>query len=331
MKRDIVVIGTSAGGVEALTKIVSEFRPGFPAAVFVVCHTTADSPALLADILAHHTRLPVRFASDGGRVETGVVQIAPPDVHLLLEPDRVVLSRGPKHNRTRPAIDPLFRSAARAYGPSVVGVVLTGLLDDGSAGLAEVKRHGGLAVVQSPSDAQFPTMPRNALSATEVDYCVPLSEMAALITRLCAASIEEAHWKVSEALDLEARADTGEIVPMEKLGKSSVYSCPECGGVLWEMDDQHLVRFRCRVGHTFSAEGLASEHHRVTEDTLWAAARSLEESASFARRLSHRCRTHNLREAAETYEARAERDEAHAASIVKMLTRSTDKVAVAGE
>jgi two-component system chemotaxis response regulator CheB len=327
MKRDIIVIGTSAGGVEALTKIVPEFRPGFPAAVFVVCHIPPVGSRGLANLLGLRARLPVSFATDSVTVERGTVRVAPPDCHLLLRDGQVVLTRGPKQNRARPAIDPLFRSAALAYGPRVIGVVLTGLLDDGAAGLLEVKRRGGLAIVQHPSDAQFPDMPRNALSATEADYCVPLSDVAPLLARLCTEEIPEAARPAPGVSELEARADAGELVPMDRLGKPSAYSCPECCGVLWEVNDPALLRFRCRVGHSFSAEGLVSEHHKVTEDALWAAARSLEERAGFARRLSDRCRTSDLQDAAAQYELRADNDEAHAASIIAMLTRSEDRTA----
>jgi two-component system chemotaxis response regulator CheB len=201
---------------------------------------------------------------------------------------------------------------------------LTGLLDDGSAGLLDVKRQGGVAIVQDPTDAQFPDMPRNALAATQVDFCAPLSDIPPLLANLYAEEIPNTMPAIPEMLTVETLADTGKVTPMEQLGKPSTYTCPECAGVLWEIDDKELLRFRCRVGHAFSAEGLAGEHKKLTEDTLWAAARSLEESASFARRLSDRYRTNDLQAAADEYKRRADVDQAHAASIIAALTETTD-------
>src|SRR4051794_38127296 len=184
MKRDIIVVGASAGGVEPLQALVGDLRPDFAAAVFICCHTPADGPMLLASVLGKAAALRVSYAVDGAPIEPGTVQLAPPDLHLLLENDRVRLSRGPKQNRARPAIDPLFRSAADRFGPRVIGVVLSGMLDDGAAGMLAIKRQHGIAMVQDPADAVCRSMPDAACAATDVDYCIPVARMGALLARL---------------------------------------------------------------------------------------------------------------------------------------------------
>jgi two-component system chemotaxis response regulator CheB len=318
--RNIIVMGASAGGVKALGQVLTGLTRSLKASVFVVCHTAADGPSLLAKVLSRSTQLPVDFATHGAAIEPGTIRVAPPDRHLLLQNDRVLLSRGPKHNRARPAIDPLFRSAAEVYGPRVIGVVLSGLLDDGAAGLLAIKRQQGLAIVQDPADAQYPDMPNAALSAASVDHRVPADQIGPLLTQLSSEGLTLPKPVVSQQLHLEGRSDIGEAVAMEKLGKPSGYTCPECAGALWEVDDRELLRFRCRVGHGFSTAGLASEQRKLSEDTLWAAIRALEESASFARRLAETFRSKDLSAAADEYERRAARDSTYAEKITRAMT-----------
>lgn len=316
-------MGASAGGVEALQEIVQQLPRSFPGAVFIVCHTAPVRPGRLPEVLRAVSHLPVEYATHGEAMKMGEIRIAPPDRHLLLEGESVLVTRGPKHNRVRPAVDPLFRTAAKEHGPRVVGVVLTGLLDDGAAGLLAIKREGGLAVVQDPKDARFPDMPSNALAATRVDYCVPLRAMGPLLVKLAGERVTGQRAAVPRVLEEEALGDTGGRPNMDDLGKASAYSCPECGGVLWEVDDPELLRFRCRVGHSFSIEGLRAEHRHLGEDALWAAIRALEESASFSRRLAERCATQDITAAAEEYERRATRDQGYANQIAKMLMGSS--------
>jgi two-component system chemotaxis response regulator CheB len=291
--------------------------------MFVVCHTTPMGPGRMADVLRSASRLPVEFATNGEAVKMGEIRVAPPDRHVLLEGDRVLTVRGPRHNRLRPAVDPLFRSAAKEYGRRVVGVVVTGLLDDGAAGLLAIKRRHGIAVVQDPKDARFPDMPKNAMAATSVDYCVPLRALGPLLTRLAGERITEEPTDMPRVLATESLADIGGKPNMDDVGKASDYSCPECGGVLWEVDDPALLRFRCRVGHSFSTKGLRSEHRQSGEDALWAAIRALEESASFSRRLAERCATQDIHDVAQEYERRATRDQDYANQIAKMLLGSS--------
>ncbi len=182
--RDIVVIGASAGGVEALKQIAANLSPETDAAIFVVVHVSPNSSGLLPNILNRCSGVPAQQASDGERIEHGKIYVAVPDHHMLLEDGVVRILRGPRHNRHRPAIDLLFRTAARNFGERVIGVVLTGFQDDGSSGLLAIKNAGGLAIVQHPEDAEVESMPRSALQQVAVDYCVPLAEMAPLINRL---------------------------------------------------------------------------------------------------------------------------------------------------
>src|SRR5438270_410467 len=232
---DIVVVGASAGGVEALETLVRTLPPGLPAAIFVVLHVPAQSPSFLPVILSRSGLLETVQASDGLEIKHGHIYVAPPDHHMLVERGHVQVVRGPKENRHRPAVDPLFRSAARAYGPRVVGVVLTGALDDGTAGLLAVKRRGGIAVVQDPSNALYPGMPRSALENIAVDYSLPLSDIGLLLRRLVyEPAEEEGAYSVSEDMEMEtklAEMDIDTLNSSKPVGTPSGFSCPEFGGV----------------------------------------------------------------------------------------------------
>ncbi|HSU14813.1 chemotaxis protein CheB [Longimicrobium sp.] len=289
-QRDIIVIGASAGGVEALRELAAGLPADFPAAIFAVIHFPPYGTSFLPEILTRSGALPARHPKDGDAVTPGTICVAPPDRHLLLEPGVVQLSPGPRENGHRPAADPLFRTAARAYGRRVIGVVLTGNLDDGTAGLAAVARRGGVTVVQDPADAAHPGMPSSALANVRVDHAVPLAEMAALLQRLVAEPVpaprEE---RVGDELDFEA--DIAEMEPYAlhadiRPGRPSGFSCPECHGVLWEIQDGELVRFRCRVGHAFGPETLLAEQTQEVETALWTAFQALKERAAFARKMA---------------------------------------------
>jgi two-component system chemotaxis response regulator CheB len=280
--RDIVVIGASAGGVEALGAIVAGLPADFPAAVFVVLHTSPQSPSILAGILDRAGPLPARYAEDRERIVPGRVYVAPPDRHLVVEPTRVRLTLGPKENRFRPAVDPLFRSAAQTYGPRVVGVILTGNLDDGTSGLLAVKQLGGTAVVQDPREAFSPSMPLSALEHVEVDYRLPLREIAPRLVRLATSQADEVEEvrEVPEKMEIEvriAKEDKATEAGVLKLGEPSLYACPDCHGVLLRMDDGSLQRFRCHTGHAYTLEALLSVMDEKIEDTLWNAVRAIEE------------------------------------------------------
>jgi two-component system chemotaxis response regulator CheB len=286
---DVIVIGASAGGVEALRNLASALPPDLPAAVFVVMHLPEGARSMLPDILTRSGPLPARHAADGLAFSRGNIYVAPPDHHLVLEGARMRVVHGPRQNRHRPAVDPLFRSAALTLGPRVVGVVLTGALDDGAAGLASIRKHGGVGVVQDPADAFFPGMPQSAIAAAQPEHVVPLAQMAAVLSRVVREDtpLPDAASE-DERLLRELRADEGKMEDIEAMGTRAGYGCPECSGALWEIDDGALLRFRCRVGHGYTAEGLLSEHQQSLENSLWAAIRALEESASVAHRMSER-------------------------------------------
>ncbi|MCA1617842.1 MAG: chemotaxis protein CheB [Acidobacteria bacterium] len=288
--RDIVVVGTSAGGVEALRELVGGLPADFPGSVFIVMHTAPDSPGVLAQILARAGKLPAAAASNRERVRPGRVYVAPPDMHLLLEPGLMRLTRGPKENRFRPAVDPLFRSAAAVYGPRVTGVILTGGLDDGTSGLWAVKRLGGVAVVQDPEEAFMPSMPQSALEQVEVDYTLPLAEIAPLLSRLAGTSVaEQGGYEVPEELNIEvkiAMEDNARDLGLARLGSPSVFTCPECHGTLLQLKENDRPRYRCHTGHAYSSDSLLSELTESVEDTLWSAIRSIAESAMLMRHMA---------------------------------------------
>jgi len=253
---DIVVVGASAGGVEALSELVKGFPSDLPASIFIVLHLPAHSTSILPRILSRNGALPALNPKNGDLIQHGRIYVASPDQHLLIKRGSVRVVHGPRENGARPAIDPLFRTAARAYGRRVIGLVLSGVLDDGTAGLIAVKRQGGITLVQDPTDARYPSMPQSAITQSEVDHILPLSEIASTIVRLVHQPVEEEGAKpVSD--DMETEADIAELDMAtlhtgEKPGTPSRFSCPECNGVLWEIDDQNMIRFRCRVGHAFA-------------------------------------------------------------------------------
>ncbi|HEX8285232.1 MAG TPA: chemotaxis protein CheB [Pyrinomonadaceae bacterium] len=288
--RDIVVVGTSAGGVEALRALVGGLPADFPGSVFVVMHTAPDSPGVLAHILDRSGPLPAANATNRERIRPGRVYVAPPDTHLLLEPGVVRLTRGPKENRFRPAVDPLFRSAAAVYGPRVVGVILTGGLDDGTSGLWAVKRLGGAAVVQDPDEAFMPSMPLSALGQVEVDHTLRVAEIAPLLVQLARTTVaEQGDYEVPEKLNIEvkiAMEDHARESGVARLGTPSIFTCPECHGTLLQLKENGRTRFRCHTGHAYSADSLLSEMTESVEETLWSAIRNIDESAMLMRHMA---------------------------------------------
>jgi two-component system chemotaxis response regulator CheB len=326
---DVIVMGASAGGLATLSALLGALPKELPAAVGVVLHRAADYPSVLAEILERQTALPVVDAEDGVPLERGRIYVAPADRHLMLEPGRVRVVRGPKENRHRPAIDPLFRSAAVAYGPRVIGVVLTGTLDDGAAGLWAVKSCGGLAVVQDPADAQYPEMPRNALEAVLVDHCVRLQDLGPLLAGLvkqpaptnvpASPHLDRLRAEVNVHLAVPARG----VENMDRIGgKSSVYSCPSCKGVLWELEEAGRLRYRCHTGHAYSSEGLLDGQKASVENALWTATALLEERAAALRKVAeHFGKSHPAESA--RYEQEAKRREADAVAVKRVLRTPT--------
>jgi two-component system chemotaxis response regulator CheB len=293
MKKDIVVIGTSAGGIEALRELVGGLPADFPAAVFVVLHTSPDSPGILASILERAGELSAVCVSKAEAIKPGCIYVARPDHHLVIARGLARATRGPKENRFRPAVDPLFRSAAQAYGARVIGIILTGGLDDGTVGLAAVKKLGGTAIVQDPQDALAPSMPLSALAHVEVDHCVPLAQMAALLTRLTTAEVQEKGvLAVPEQIRIEvdiAKEHNALEAGVMSLGAPSIYACPECHGVLLQVKseaEQGHLRFRCHTGHAYSMHSLLAEMNERTEESLGSAVRAIEEHVLLLRHLA---------------------------------------------
>ena len=294
---DIIVVGASAGGIEALRTLVSNLPSDFPASIFVVLHTGSDSPGLLDQILQQVTSIRVRNPIDKEQIQPNRIYVAPPDYHLLIEPGTICLSRGPKENRFRPAIDPLFRSAAQIYGPKVIGVILTGGLDDGTAGLWAIKKLGGTAIVQDPEEALFPSMPANALKHVTVDHCVPLAEIAPLLIRLVQTPADDrVRYDMPEHLDIEvkiAKLDPGIEQDIRNVWDKSSYTCPECHGVLLQLKEGDRARFRCHTGHAFSPDTLLAEITESVEESLWTAIRNIEESVMLMRHMAKHMQEHD--------------------------------------
>jgi two-component system chemotaxis response regulator CheB len=292
MQKDIVVIGTSAGGIEALRALTHALPRDFPGSILAVHHTSPDSPGVLAGILSRSGALPATCVTDTEIIRPGRIYVPAPDHHLIVQSGVARATRGPKENRFRPAVDPLFRSAAQSYGPRVVGVILTGSLDDGTAGLFAVKKLGGTAIVQDPEDALFPSMPQSALEHVRIDHCVPLAQIAPLLIRLSRESVEEKGvLKVPDRIRIEvdiAKESNALEAGIMKLGEPSIYACPECHGVLLKItgEDEAQPRFRCHTGHAYSIESLLSEMEDKTEQSLWNAVRAIEEHVLLLRHLA---------------------------------------------
>lgn len=310
----VIVMGGSAGALSVFRTVLSGLPHDFNAAVFVVMHLGTDVQSSLPDILQRTTDLAVVPATDRAAIRPGTVYVGVPDRHLMVHRGRLRVVRGPRENRHRPAIDPLFRSAAHAYGPRTVALLASGLLDDGSAGLIAVRRSGGIVIVQDPDDAEFPAMPSNGLRAVPADHVLPAASIAALLRDLAGKPVPAL---APEIPDQEvAMAEAGFVPDTEHAGTPSPYVCPECSGTLWEIEEGDLVRFRCRVGHAYSSENMLEAKSEAAEASLWAALRSLEESAALSRRIAERVPRGNLRR---RYLDDAESKQAHAATLRRVL------------
>lgn len=343
---DIVVVGASAGGVEALSELAGLLPAGLPAAVLVVLHVPAYGHSVLPDILSRRGPLPAKHAVDGEPLLTGRIYVAPPDHHLLVREGRILLTRGPAENHHRPAVDTLFRSAARDYGPRAVGIVLTGTLDDGTSGLQAIKARGGIALVQDPKEALFTGMPVSAIENVAVDKIETIAGLAKTVTRLAGSGTAGGQVKDEQAAQkgipvtpepedatLEEDIQVAES-DMSRLGNRmegdpSSFSCPDCHGVLWEINEGEMTRYRCRVGHAYSPQSLLASQSQNLEEALWTALRALEESASMAERLQSRAaqRGHGL--SAKQFGNQAQ-DARHRARIIHDVLQGGQVIAQSG-
>lgn len=268
--RDIIVIGASSGGIEALKELTGGLPAEFAASVFIVLHMLPTASSILPQILARGSPLPVSFAQDKEPIRTGRIYIAPPNYHLLIEHNHLHVTSGPREHFSRPSINPLFRSAAYAYQDRVIGIILTGQLDDGAAGLWEIKRHGGVAVVQNPAEALYPSMPLNALKNVEVDHTVDVRDMSVLLSRLI---LED------------GRMQQG-LLEKEQEGSAVEITCPDCRGSLKQYRFGSITEYRCRVGHAHSPLSIVNTHRATQERALWAAVVALEEGAMLLKQLA---------------------------------------------
>jgi len=283
----------------------------------------SGSTSLLAQILRRAGPLAATPARDGELLRHGHIYVASPDTHLVLEPARLRLVQGPRENGHRPSIDVLFRSAARAYGPRAVGVILSGTLDDGTAGLLAIKRQQGKAVVQQPADARFPGMPQSALEHVVVDAVLPVTDIPAYLVQLAQEPVRGTAPLGSADLDEELRAaelDLGRLNRDDFLGNPAIYACPDCHGALWEIHDEDLVRYRCRVGHAYSAHSLLAGQSDAMEGALWMALRAMEEKASLAARIAERATKRGELDMAERFTEQEQDARQRAAMIQAILS-----------
>ncbi|WP_129714705.1 chemotaxis protein CheB [Pedobacter sp. SYP-B3415] len=278
----LVVIGASMGGFQALISLIKQLQVPFPAPIIVVQHISPESAhGLMQSALAPRIHLPVVTAQTGLRVKPGHVYVAVPDHHLMIkESGELLVTRGAAENRSRPAIDPLFRSAALAFGARTIGVLLTGLLDDGTSGLVAIKQCGGSCIIQDPAEAEEPQMPRSALSQIEPDYCIGIDAMGPVLSQLAVSDRYETK-PVPQQLMIESRIAervTSDIDAVSMLGDQVPLSCPGCGGVLWRVGDPLTgFRYRCHVGHAYTASSLLAEQNAKMEETMWTALRMFEQ------------------------------------------------------
>lgn len=312
--RPLVVIGASAGGVESLRAVVRGFPPDLPAAVLVVLHTTPGGTSVLASILDRAGPLPATAPVDGEHLHPGHVYVAPPDHHLTVLDGRCSLSRGPQENGHRPAIDPLFRSAVRSHGSAVVGVVLSGMLDDGAAGLAAVARHAGATVVQDPDDALYAAMPKAALSLVPGALVAAAEKLGPLIAELVGqepARDPTPHDPLLHQETAIAELNMTALNDPDRPGDPAGLGCPDCNGALFAVQEGALTRYRCRVGHAWSPDSLLERQNTAVESALWMALRTMEDKAALHRRLALSAQdrgaplvaTQNLRSAGELGDA----------------------------
>lgn len=318
----VVVIGASAGGVEGLRTIAAGLPSDPKAAICVALHVSPSTKSRLPEILARTGSLPATHATDGDLLAAGRILVAPPGKHLIISNAHVHVTSGPKENGHRPAIDTLFRSAAETYGPRVIGVLLSGASEDGTAGLAAIKSAGGTAVVLDPRDALYPAMPQSAIDEVSVDFVLPANEINEAIGNLLLRDPDQLEHP--SQLDRRrgpsgsARKQPGDPPP----GKVSPFTCPDCGGSLWESDLGGVSQYQCRVGHTFSLDGLDQAQSNALEAAMWSALRALEETIALSERIAERSREAGNERTASKFERRGARLTEHARLIRSVVVDS---------
>lgn len=288
--KSVIVMGASAGGLEAISQVLQKINPDLDAAIVVVLHVGRNSiGSILVQHLQKHTSFMCKIAEDGEPVLSRHVYIAKPDFHTLLTPNVIRVIKGPHENRWRPSIDVLFRSAAASYNSKAVGIILTGMLDDGTAGMSAIKRCSGICIVQEPEEAEFADMPTNVLNHVEVDYRVPISDIGYILDDM---STKPAQPDVQVPEDIRIEAELTEkmisdIEQLKKIGFRSDYTCPDCGGSLFELNHDVMHRYRCFTGHVYTEKLLLDKQSESLEESLWIAVRKLEERKSLLTTTAH--------------------------------------------
>ncbi|MGI8582845.1 MAG: chemotaxis protein CheB [Chitinophagaceae bacterium] len=325
----VIVVGASAGGMNALSEFVGQLKPRMDAAVFIVMHLSQTS---ISDFLMHHlkplTQLECEIATEGASIKKGHIYIASPNLHLLVKKGNIILGRGPQENRWRPSIDVLFRSAAAAYSTRVIGVVLTGLLDDGTTGMLAIKRSGGITIVQDPNEAEYPDMPLSVLNNIEVDYCIPLTAMGEIISGITQTTPEEK--PAPDDVIIESRIAERVVVDYEnvkQLGEKSIYACPDCGGGLWDItkagdDKGSVVRYRCHIGHSYSEKDLVIKQGEIFESTLWTALRIMEERKTLLKKMEDDHTKRGFSTMAKDYKEKGDNIQVHVDKMKEVLFAS---------
>jgi|SRR5262245_8249510 len=319
-RRDLVVIGASAGGVEALRQLVSCLPRDLGACVVAVLHLPAGGTSVLPSILDRAGPLAAVPAQDGAALEPGTIYVAVPDCHVQIDDGRLHVAGGPRENGHRPAIDPLFRTAAHSHRERTIGVILSGALDDGTLGLRAIKAHGGLTIVQDPESALHPGMPRAAIRSVAPDRVLTPEQIAAALPEFVNGDGEKRH----NGETMETRSEREQIheqASPEQPGEETGMTCPECGGAIYEQTDGEVVTYRCRVGHQYGSDTFVVEQSKTAENSLWAALRLLEERAVLMRRLADR---HALQErSSRRFTDKADELEGHAGELTQLLREIT--------
>jgi two-component system, chemotaxis family, protein-glutamate methylesterase/glutaminase len=326
--RDLVVIGASAGGLQALYAILGALPPSLPAAVVAVIHTRSTA-GVLPQILRRRSGLAIETATDGAELVPGTVYVPPADRHVAVSRKGLRVVRGPRENGFRPAIDPLFRTAARSRGARVIGVILSGALDDGSYGLSAIVRSGGVAIVQDPDDAEVASMPLAALRETPVQAVLPAAEIAAAIVHFChdAAASESTPMAVPDEPEPQRPDGDIQVAHMEaRHGPPTPISCPACGGALWESAENGVVRYACHVGHQYAPDSLLAEHGEAVEQALWTAVRILEQHAELRQRMSARAESAGMSMVAESFAEDSRDYHTQAQAIRRLVFGQHDRV-----
>lgn len=327
--RDLIVIGASAGGIEALEKFF-ENLPLLNVSIFIVVHLEEERKSFLTEVLSKKTLFKVLTAKNNMPITKRHVYVAPPNYHLMIEKNRITLSKGPRINYSRPAIDMLFTSAAYSYQSRIIGILLSGLLDDGTSGLQDIKSQNGICIVQDPKEAKFKEMPSNALENATIDYCLSIHDIAKKLISLTKSPISKIKKEPTLKKILATEVAPQQIVQtnediLNKVGKISAFTCPECHGSLWEIAHKNTLRYRCRIGHAYSIKSLSKSQDVSLENTLWAGVRALEENASLSYKIAKALKKNKHAHGSDFYINKGKKADEQAIALRKVLLLNAPK------